>query len=1010
MPQIEQINPTTYKIASGRDAIEIGNIDDAQCLAHMKVKRWHGNSEFVLSYPGLPTGLAINESTLTIKYGGVDVELTAHAPDGDNPDGRGEFNVILKSKPTPDVNGDYWQVLDFDSKGLNFKRVLGLDEEWSQERCHEIWYDGLYDDHIGNVVYGHDNGTGIFVRTSTEIRTPDGEVVLKSKPEHLVHSLLGTAIKNTHKKHELGEIKASTPNKGKQLIYATVSRDHARLPRRELIDAKGKKARIEDIQLVGSQLWFKLPKDFIEKAKYPVQHVTGLDPAYTEDMDFWVTDYGNDNTWEDYDLFTNKGVPKGAVAEIIIANQEAGNEADLGIRTDGSALDLRRIVLHEAETGGVTTCRMFVVCHANTGLVETYADDVSDENIFYLVGYWENVSFTEFSGFAGYTPANPAVWQERVIFPAIANLVTHFILKNSENNTANTMGVRATGSALDRKVLVHEPEGGGTSILDMLVLADADHTVELYTSDRANAKFHVFGNFGAELDFTELFQVITNDGDGDWDALDLSAWLDQDGRVCDFLLTHNVINAEQTLGVRDGDDAATNRYILEHEAEDNGGATGEVTGFGISAKSNAAGVVNLYSSTASEVFYLMGYFVFGVGGFFQNVGQGAIAISGNLGLKTFIDVGDADVAIAGALVSVKRFILAVGSGAVGIAGTLGRNIFIAVGAAAMAIAGVLGRNINITVGDGATGIAGALGRYIKITVGDADMAIAGALITVFRFSLVVGSGAIAIAGTLGRNIAIAVGQGGTTPSGVLGFFTKISIGAGSVGIAGALTTIFKQFIAVGSGSIAIAGALNLLTKKAVGAGSIAIAGALSTILTVFVAVGSGAVGIAGILNNAIKLSVGAGSIAIAGVLGRAIKLAVGAGAVGMAGTLGRNIFKAVGGGAVGIAGILGRLTRKAVGAGAMAITGVLGTVLAGVLFFQAVGGGAVAISGTLFAVYRYIEFTVKLFVRDALTQLLSRTVIGKLLLRSTDMVIKPKPLSMTTKLQNRSVILKMRLV
>ena len=62
------------------------------------------------------------------------------------------------------------------------------------------------------------------------------------------------------------------------------------------------------------------------------------------------------------------------------------------------------------------------------------------------------------------------------------------------------------------------------------------------------------------------------------------------------------------MGIRDGDDSATNRYIPEHEAEWTTADTHEVTGFGISAQTNASGEVQLYSSTTEEVFYLTGYF------------------------------------------------------------------------------------------------------------------------------------------------------------------------------------------------------------------------------------------------------------------------------------------------------------------------------------------------------------------------------------------------------------------
>ena len=840
----EQISAFVYRLGLARDNIEFGDALAGRLSGRMKYLRSNGSS-FTLSYPGVHSGLAsvsIQDRKITIPYAGVTVELSSRAEDVDAPDGRAEFNVILNSKPTPDINGEYWQTLNFDSTGLNFERILGLDEEYSQAQCYENWYQDLYDNHAGNLLFGHDNGTGIFVRTATEIRTPDGLFLVKSRPEHLVHSVKGQAIQNNHWRSVIGKNK----NNGQDMAYNRVTRDHLELPRRMLVDARGNTARIEDVQLVGNQLRFKLPKAFIERGstKYPVQHATGLDPAYTQDMDsFQSNGYGgSDGVWGNYDLYTNKGVPKGAVAEFILSNATTGTENRLGLRTDGSAL-ARYVDIHEAEGGGQTHCRMFVVCHATTGLIEPYHSDVSDADYFYLVGYWENVTFTEsvdsftasgasswltddFSTIGetasygnyiyalwgdathiyagGYTTNTVrkylksdlsyigetasyggsiyalwgddthiyaaglttntvrkylksdlsyigetasygnyifALWGDNThiyaaglttntvrkylksdlsyigqtasyggsiyalygddthvyaageatntvrkylksdlsyigetasyggiirslwgdnthIYAAgsttytvrkylksdlsyigetasyggdiyalwgdnthiyAAGLTTntvrkylphpdglyHILLNNAEQDVANTMGARASGSALERKIVVHEPETGGSNLLDLFVKGGG---IGLYTTDITNTSFTRLGSFGTELDFVELWQAIPLTTTS-WEAEDLTAYLDQDGRMVDFLLTHEAaVTAGVTLGVRGGDDAATERKLVEHEAEWTGADTHEYTGFSMSAQTNASGVVNLIASNAEEAMYLTGYF------------------------------------------------------------------------------------------------------------------------------------------------------------------------------------------------------------------------------------------------------------------------------------------------------------------------------------------------------------------------------------------------------------------
>jgi hypothetical protein len=612
MPTLEQINPTTYKIDNGRDTLEIGDINAVDALGHLFYKRPNSASSFKLSKGGTPSGLMMVDMTngiVTIPYGDKKVEITAHEPDNKFPDGRGEFNVIYDSKPTPDANGEYWEVLEFESDGLTWDRVLGLDEEWSQQSCYDHWYADLHDNHEGNDLYGHDNGTGIFVRTPTEIRSPDGQVVIKSKPEHLVHSLIGTSIANTHRKHNLGKIKANTPNKGKDLLYTTVSRDHALLPRRELVDKNGNRARIEDIELVGNQIIFKLPKAFIDSLKkkdYPIRHITGVDPAYTEDMDTFGTGL-TEGAWTDYDIYTNKGTPKNSVVEIIITNDDGGKEYFGGIRTDGSGLNSRYTQLHEAEGGGATAVRMFALVDASTGLIEYYTQENTDI-IFTIVGYWENVGFTELGGVDAAGATEDAWTEVQLSDSGAANRVCHFVCSSNTADVATTVGVRNTASSTNRYVLVHEPEAGGRSQVDMLTKADADYKIDYYTASAGSNAVYWFGYFGEELDFVELFQALTSLTGEAWSNKDLTAYLDEDGRVCDFLLGNWYGDEEQLIGVRDGDDTTTNRLIKEHEAEP--GA--QFTGFGISAKSNSSGQIKYYTGTSNPAgrtrFYLTGYF------------------------------------------------------------------------------------------------------------------------------------------------------------------------------------------------------------------------------------------------------------------------------------------------------------------------------------------------------------------------------------------------------------------
>jgi len=604
---LERISDALYRLTTGRDAIELG--DGLGLLkGRLKYLRNRG-SWFELKLAGIPTGLPsidLQARTIRIPYGAQSVEFSAHDPDDDAPDGRAEMNVILNSKPTPDVNGEYWQALDFNTSGLTMERVLGLDEEYSQEKCYEDWYADLYDNHAGNSLYGHDNGTGIFVRTPTEIKTPDGLIVLRTRPEHEVHSIRGQAIETNKDTHFMGKNK----NNGGDINWVSISRDHLDIPRRELVDARGNRARIEDIKLENGQLKFKLPKAFIEKGstKYPIQHSTGVDPAYTQKMASWQSTAwgGSDGVWGDYDTSTVAGADN-VVLSIVLSNGETGVENTLGVRANGSALG-RTVTLHEAEGGGQTHCRMFVQSDAN-GIIECYHSDVSDADYFYLSGYWTNVTFTETSTMEVADSAGG--WVDETL-NAGASLVHHIVLLNGQGDTANTMGCRANGSSLERKIVVHEPEAGGYSCLDMFVKADASSLIEVYTTYITSGfTQHIdFGYFDSAMDFVEKWQDIGESVSLYWQSLDISAFLDQDGRMVDMLLTHGDAAVPGfTMGVRDGDDTTTNRYLVEHEAEGVGGDNTEFTGFSMNVKSNATGIIKYYvSEHAYSGFYLTGYF------------------------------------------------------------------------------------------------------------------------------------------------------------------------------------------------------------------------------------------------------------------------------------------------------------------------------------------------------------------------------------------------------------------
>ena len=309
-------------------------------------------------------------------------------------------------------------------------------------------------------------------------------------------------------------------------------------------------------------------------------------------------------SWQDYDVYTNKGVPKGAIAEIIIQSVNDAANREVGVRTDGSSL-ARYVNLHEAEGGGATTVNMLVKVHATTGLIETYCSSTTGIT-FDLTGYWTGVDFTEMA--STFSPTQAATWHDKNLFSDLSvpkGSVCQIHVHHNTVDAAKTAGVRTDGSSLVRSMSIHEAEGTVTATngYDTYVkTSTANGIIDMYGTDTTTVFFLLLGHFDSTMDYTELWTRKAI-GASVWTNVDLTADLDQDGRVTNFVLTHSATGGEYYLGAR-VDGSGLVRYILEHEAE-----TNPYTGFGITVQSNpSTGIVELWTGTASEYFWLAGYF------------------------------------------------------------------------------------------------------------------------------------------------------------------------------------------------------------------------------------------------------------------------------------------------------------------------------------------------------------------------------------------------------------------
>lgn len=187
------------------------------------------------------------------------------------------------------------------------------------------------------------------------------------------------------------------------------------------------------------------------------------------------------NTWEQLDLDTLS--VSGAVAEIVMCNDDQAVQRTIGVRQVGSSLGRTR-QLHEAINGN--TC---YTVHVNTSgvnfTVDHYASDILDNSISVL-GYWSELPAQSYNEIVENTivPSGNNVW-EAVGFPTVpsgTDIVIETINRNSILNNNSTLGARRIGSTHIRTYGLTEAEDGGIAALTVNVQA-SESGIEVFTDD-----------------------------------------------------------------------------------------------------------------------------------------------------------------------------------------------------------------------------------------------------------------------------------------------------------------------------------------------------------------------------------------------------------------------------------------------------------------------------------------------------------------------------------------------
>ena len=133
---------------------------------------------------------------------------------------------------------------------------------------------------------------------------------------------------------------------------------------------------------------------------------------------------------------------------------------------------------------------MFVKASADdNAAIEIFSGSINNGE-FYLMGYWSTPpgTYTELNETLG-SPSADQTWEDKDLsgLGVPAEAVTQIAMTNTFNSAENHMGLRQTGSLLQRDINLQEAEGVGVSnrsdIATMHVNADENATIQWYHED-----------------------------------------------------------------------------------------------------------------------------------------------------------------------------------------------------------------------------------------------------------------------------------------------------------------------------------------------------------------------------------------------------------------------------------------------------------------------------------------------------------------------------------------------
>jgi len=341
-------------------------------------------------------------------------------------------------------------------------------------------------------------------------------------------------------------------------------------------------------------------------------YLPGRDSKYTEMSNVITPSVAG--SWVTYNVNTLFSIPKSSVLEVICTNEQitSSTSNNIGVSEVGGN-DNRYLPVTHVWTNDINArhgYRTFVNVDSS-GNIRGYAETTSNAARIFIIGYWEDVTFTEDFDTVTYTSSEDGDgnWYSTgsiaTTFTKTANAIGNIVMGVTGLHS-KYVGIRAVGSSLDRRIFLGRSNTPGQSSVSYMVKNDASGHFEYQSGGQADVEIYYMGHFtSATMDYVEKLDDNAGYDDNSWQNVN---WTVAGGtgihdNVADNL---SISNKYSEIGFREFLSGNGRKYFIDYAGSDSFSY-----GWNMSSNVNSSGYMKYYigdPGSSTDHMYLLGYF------------------------------------------------------------------------------------------------------------------------------------------------------------------------------------------------------------------------------------------------------------------------------------------------------------------------------------------------------------------------------------------------------------------